>query len=692
MAVAPFISLLREQGGTFYTFQSGIRDERRSRYNNNYRFVFSSFAALNIPKIQRPVNNENFIQFNTIDGAIFNSLSPDVNINLVESLQNYCLNLETLLINLPTYDNLILKSVAERVFFKWLKEIGAIRFRNSNDVESTTVRFTEESTKRTGSTLYEEVVKYIGTIDIINNIDKGGDAYTELYIQIPTTVGNTPTILFNSISDNNYKPDMIIQGGSEFIENRTLANIHPDALRFDAFYDYDVPMTYTNSTNADWFNSLLNGTSNCYFTEPNTFSSTDNINIIKHQNDYIPLGASDFSTTTYLRSKLDGISLEFDPNVYYDIFNSNMKSIQQYNSSAKSNTFDFNAILIYYDFYNTSNPNEVVKNLYGILFLDNITPTTNGGYIQTFTKYKYNSLINQNGNSYGLSLNTKTSASIGNDNVTSVVNDYNTFSMSLFLDSMTQLQYSSKKLIDNTILLNNINIRIEAIENLLVSIPDSNILQARVDDLQNQLVITQLAYKDSSTLLNLISSLEDRFNSLLNGRLTLQMQYNSDILQAGSGILLDRSIPNKVLVTNNIQEYTINNVYDSLNNIIDITNYWDLNSNENKFYVKLQLYNNYIKIYSIENSILINDINIYIDDSSIYFKKGQLIKLIFNNSFNINEFNINIYTDKNNNFNLGSYKKLIRTIYQQDLLSNKPIIELICLDDINYVFDFNVIR
>ena len=84
--------------------------------------------------------------------------------------QNYCLNLETLIINQDNYNSTLLKTPSERIFFKWLKELGAIRFDQASDLESTKDRFTEEASATTGPQRYNQVVKYIGDIDIVNNV------------------------------------------------------------------------------------------------------------------------------------------------------------------------------------------------------------------------------------------------------------------------------------------------------------------------------------------------------------------------------------------------------------------------------------------------------------------------------------------------------------------------------------------
>ena len=62
---------------------------------------------------------------------------------------------------------------------------------------------------------------------MVNNVEKAGEAYTEVYINVPTEVGNTPTILFDPIEDANYQPSLAIQGSDEFIEGRNAATIHP---------------------------------------------------------------------------------------------------------------------------------------------------------------------------------------------------------------------------------------------------------------------------------------------------------------------------------------------------------------------------------------------------------------------------------------------------------------------------------
>ena len=238
------------------------------------------------------------------------------NVNFTESLQNYALNLEELIISDASYDNTIQRSVAERVFFKWLKETGAMRFRAATTLEKNPgvarPLFVEEDSISTATEEYNRVVKYVGDIDIVNNVDKAGEAYTELYINVPTEVGGTPTILFDSISDANYQPSLKIQGKDEFILGRNASTIQPQGLSINAFYDYDQPLLnptgpagYTDP-NANWMDESTPPTTiDSYFTEPNTFTNPTSVFIQKYPADYgSPIG---YNGTAYIRSELESL-------------------------------------------------------------------------------------------------------------------------------------------------------------------------------------------------------------------------------------------------------------------------------------------------------------------------------------------------------------------------------------------------
>ena len=132
--IAPLIRPIRLQGGTFYTFSSASEDLGLSFNSSEKKFRFSKFALLNIPNIENPSTNyENYVGFSNTPGA-FEEIdgSKTNNDYLAESFQNYCLNLEAMVSSSGDYDPTLYRTTSERVFFKWLKEMGALRFREAN--------------------------------------------------------------------------------------------------------------------------------------------------------------------------------------------------------------------------------------------------------------------------------------------------------------------------------------------------------------------------------------------------------------------------------------------------------------------------------------------------------------------------------------------------------------------------------
>lgn len=699
MAVAPLVRTPQLQGGTFYTFSSAARDLSKTINNTNLNFVFSKYVLLNIPNFDSlPFsdfgNYNNYMQFNTIDGNIVNGgLSSDRNIDISQSLQNYALNIESLILNDTEYDTTLKQGVAERVFFKWLKETGAIRFRNANssEVSSTpiTPRFVEENSSSTGNIQYQKVVQFIGDIDVINNIEKGGDSYTEIYIYIPTQVGNTPTVLFKSTSDNNYQPGITIQGPNEYILGRNTDTTHPEGLDIRAYYDVDDQVNWTDP-DANWMNNPYpQSITNAYFTEPTIFTNSDNIDIKKYPADYNnPTG---FNGVAYRRSKLDGIGIDFEPNNYAAIVSDpNLDTIMQYNGSNQASNFEYNAVLVYYDLYDTSTPLDKVTNLYGILLLDNVTLTNTGGYIQRTPKYKPNSVTGENGNSYGFKLNLRIDASTLTAGVNSIVNEYSTFSTGQFIEAVAELQQSVKFFETQQIKYADLETRVNSLENRATTIPDIQSMLLKINQLETNLQNARMNYASSTAILDMINKINRELGNLVNGKVSTNLQYNTDVLYPGIGVSLDKSVPNKIKITNSVQSYAIDIPNDLNNNLITATSPLDISISSPGLVYLLEPYTNMCRIYTTGSAG--GDLKIFIDDSSFTFLKGQVTKIIFPNLVDMAGRNIQLFTDSLNKKGYGSYGIIIGTIFSSDFISARPIFEIICLDSETYSFAIDILR
>jgi len=702
MATTPLIRTPLVDGGSFYTFSSSAKDLSRTLNNDELKLVFSKFVLLNLPDMDKLgggvgfENKQNYFQFDTVDGAILNGGLPgDRNVAFTQSFQNYALNLEELIISDSTYDNTTNLSVSERVFFKWLKETGAMRFREATALEKagsiTAPRFVEEDQVLSGTRQYRRVVKYIGDIDIVNNVDKAGEAYTELYINVPTEVGGTPTILFDSVSDTNYQPSLKIQGTSEYIMGRNSATIHPQGLDIFAFYDYDQPLQgagpagYTDP-NANWMDEPTPPTTiDAYFTEPTTFTSVLNAEIQKYPADYSnPPG---YIGSTYIRSEFDGISVDFNANDYQQIMqDQTISTIPQFNGTDLAQSFEFNSVLVYYDMVDLSDSSKTKTNLYGILLLDNATNTTDGGFFQRYPKYKPNLVTGQNGNSYGFKINLRFDASPGSAGIDTIVNDYNTFSMGLFSDASAQLQASAQIFQRQQLELTDIATRLNAVENTLNSVSTSAFLQSQINSLQTQIDNASLAFASSTTLLDLIAKNSEEIQTLANGEVSQTLQYNTDVVRQGTGISVNTNTPNQIQISNNVQAYNLMVPLDSGDVPITASAPLNLNVVNPSVFADLRTYTNMLRLDTINQAN--GDISIYIDDTRVQWLTGQTMRLTFNNVPLVGSRNIKIYTDAPSRLNTGSFGKLIATIPNAKL-SELPIIDLICTEQgvLNFVYD-----
>lgn len=639
----PLIRIPQEQGGTMYAFSSAARDLTRAYYNPDINFEYSKFALLDIPVVASPSNGENYIQFENLfegGGSPAASYVPnaDANVSFAETLQNYALNFENFILSDDDFDPTIYSSDAEKIFFKWLHHIGAFEVKTANNqqtVSGYSRAIEKEDTTNTGDN-YSRVVKYLGNIDVSNDKNYQGNTYNEIFVNVPSSVGFTPEILFKSSNYNttatSYLPDTQINGRA--------GQTHPDS------------------------NITLD-------------SLSDNTN-----------GTISLDQTSY------NYGIEWNPSVYAKIANDpKLNNFLEY--SKRGGDFRFNAILVYYDLYSKSNVANRSTNLYGIIILDNFKdePTTSGWYIPEFTKYKPNDVTGLNGNAYALKLNVKFNSSLDNVGVESNINDYSTFSMDIFLDTTTAIENAARLMVQANARYASIVDRLATVEDLLMTSNSTTDLIARVQDLERSLEDAALNYANSTSILDMITSVNTRLNQVISGQIPSEIQYNTDVLSNGDGITIDRSSPDKIKIVSSNYGYTLNEVFEydfisgTTGNLVNPANLFNMSlSASSGLLTRVRPYENLVRI-NTNTVALTGDLNIYLDDSINIWKKGQIIKFSFKNILPALGTNkINIYTDKQNGWIL---KAVLDT---SNLLSQKPYVELICVDQINKAFELEIIR
>jgi len=652
MAKTPFIRPLQVQGGTFYSFSSSAEDITTTFNNSTSKFKFSKYALLDIPDIDNISTLDNKVKLNAPDSAFLDwstaagqIITGDGNIDFSQSFQSYCLNIESTIIGSDDYNQDLKQNLSERLFFKWLKELGAIRYQPATadqvspalDQDTVTVsdglpitekRYTEgDPIGGTGSygltgANYNNVVKYIGSLDIVNSVKNSTNTYSEVYVHVPTKDGNTPTIMFKNVADENYYQDFSWTNfpldplDREYLTGRSYDEANPSGLTTLAIFDSDAigapAVTFSDTIDGttgagNWYNPR--DSANTYYTDE-IFTDTTSLILTKDNNG---------NQLEYARTRLDSIGLDFDPDSYKEILdNPSITTIEEFNSTINAADFEFNCVLIYYDVYDPANPEDYATNLYGVLFLDDVI-TDGDTYIPRLKKYKPNLVTKLNGNSYGFKLNIKFETDIDQAGVEQAINDYSPFSLTMFMDSMNVLQDASATLNDSATQFINLEYRMTEIEDVTLSTSTTVNLERRMGNIEEILATNQALFNNTKAVMGLINQNFDLIKAIINNETSAEISYELDSIKQGTGVIVDRTIENQVTIKNSNQGFNImaNNGFGTL-------------STEDVNVIPLNEFSNYFKHVNGGNPIeLTSDILIRIDDTLQNWKRGQKYRFSF---------------------------------------------------------------
>lgn len=416
----PIIRPLRTKGGTLYTFSSAVEDIGLN-INESYNKVrLSHYALLDIPNGDEISMDDNYNEKNyrinkfnvfSMPGAMWERMGIDaknnndgynggmtetVNQQIAQSFLSYALNMETVIRNSGKYDYTTSLSTSERIFWKWLKETGAIRW-TYNDEDNGYFR------EDTNDVNYKSVVKSFGKIDAMSQRSSDYGMYNEVFVNVPSSFGYINPIFFKRVEDKNYSSGRVYKTTfTETLENISGENkiLSTDGLYNVPFFDnedemnnWDASIIYTTENNNEsvnyWFQmngnipSIANNTLNnygYYIIDQNINLEDKNITDEYALNDLITVDYTKMDTSTdlkyqFLRSKLDCMSLELDLNNIQDTNAYKNRIINSYDDLAigddtnEERNYEFNVILLYYSIFD-NNDNILATNLYGVYFLD----------------------------------------------------------------------------------------------------------------------------------------------------------------------------------------------------------------------------------------------------------------------------------------------------------------------------------
>ena len=592
----PLYKRLKPNGTSFYAFPGAAEDISAAYQNQNYKMYFSKYVLLNFPKQNleggsglnsKPVYWDFETSFVKSNDSIPATSYKD---QLVESLRNYVANFEVTLkesrLNNTEYyyDNNVLDTPTEKIFWKWCKSLNLIDFEpasdgdqyfgnlsefQSNDVNDDTYfseilwreryvnvyditrvyesafqsnkleiefigstnykkddvvqihNFTSEdlisifgtsSTVKileviepdadngqrivvdytySGSTyensgtpigksqlIYHKLIQYIGEVNGINNVQDKTRSYTEVYAHIPDHTGQTPDVLFRTKSDKNYKPNLVFPILAQ--------QYQPEIVGAELFNSpiVNTPQNYPGG----------------YFGQFDTEDFTYELSIgdsVRRSGDYYGV-FGDINNKIINSQNIDGLTLDFDTSHYakMNIRNRVLTNFEQFNALIINNqspkNFEFNSILWYYtveDFKGNQ-----TSNLYGISILDNPDNNINqdeifdgnGLRIPLYKKLAAND--NQDGTSYAFSLNLN--FNIINENPQDTFNPEainSLFSFNLFNEAMSNLARINESF--SNIISNQSKVQedIDNLKKLLYSQTDLQLINNRINNLENLL-------------------------------------------------------------------------------------------------------------------------------------------------------------------------------------------------------------
>lgn len=355
---------------------------------------------------------------------------------------------------------------------KVIPAVGTQSQRVVVDIQSTIGR--EFETTGQARLVYHKLVRYIGEVTGISNVQEANRSYTEVHAHIPDHTGETPDILFRTMVDVNYKPNMTFP----IIPSQ----YQPEIMGAEFFNSPIVsqPQNYPGS----------------YFGQFDTLDftyKTANGDELRRSGEYFGV-SGDINNIQVDGSTIDGVIVDFNRNHYVkmNIPNRVVTNFDQFNALEVNNQppkdFEFNAILWYYTV--EDNNGNVTTNLYGISFLDN--PVNNPKDEEINLRFPSIKKLVTNGQQDGTSyaFNLSLNFNIINENPNETYNPEainSLFSMNLFNNAMSRLASTNDSFLNILAEQSTLRDEINNLKGLLYSQTDLNVINAKIKNLEDLL-------------------------------------------------------------------------------------------------------------------------------------------------------------------------------------------------------------
>lgn len=385
-STVPILKELRDQGSTFYTFSGAVNDSILMFSSDTIKLNFSKFVCLQLPKWENVAKQRLYHDPAELESVNDSNAADDPSTFFVKAyLQNYIENFTSIVdANRPdeTFSNF-----NEAAFWKALQAVSDSDSAVADECKTLQLEVdstyedinltTREKYKEIDNeeNTYEQVIKYVGDVNMLNHVKSAGKEYLEVFAHIPTNVGKMSDVL----------------------------------LKMNMGLSADAAQVPTESGDL-W--------------------------IVGQEDAYTNAQSS---LKTYAKAVYDTADRKYNVNTEKDFLQIDWDDIETSQDKWNQGSFDFNAILLYYDIWDTTAPESRKRNLWGVLFVNDFEQSSPLVWaMPNFAKYQPDA--NQAGNSYGFRFNLMYSNSTNQLTSEITINDYSTVSMELYMEALQRLQ------------------------------------------------------------------------------------------------------------------------------------------------------------------------------------------------------------------------------------------------------------
>jgi hypothetical protein len=258
----------------------------------------------------------------------------------------------------------------------------------------------------------------------------------------------------------------------------------------------------------------------------------------------------------------------------------------------------------------------------------------------------------------------------------------------MFMDSMTVLQDASSTLNNTASIYASLEQRVDNLENLALTSNTAFNLDRRIASIESSLAANQAIFNNTQAIMGLINQNYELIRALINGETSVEISYNLNLVKQGPGIIVDRSVPNELVIINDNQDYNIG-VDEGVVTL----------STTSSNVVNLRSYGNYTKHINNGLPITLNsDLVIRIKDTDVQWRRGQVYRFSFGDQIVPGDYSVTFLTNSMGAYPLSApsavpYSTVIVSLVNSQfaLHDYKPVIDIVCINSENLTFQVDMI-